>query len=200
MSKFSEIFKSGAGGFWKILQVLFSKNTWIVSTTALVLVLLLFSSITQSIEEKSLEPLIKGVGSLTLGVDQELKLAVYDIVDYEHDSSKIKDYWNIFINYIDLIGIIWLYFIIGKIFYHVWMFIFGDCEPWKPVLLSIATIAVFQSIYISFMIQQFYIPCQGIWALIVNSPNLLKPLTSRVPDTQYSFNETNLNLTNSTVS
>ncbi len=188
------IFKSIGGGIFAILKLLFSKNTWFISTTLIFLMILLYGSIIESVQQQSAMPFIQDLGSFTIGVDSELKNNVDEIINYEPHSA-YWNWWFILLAYLTLLSTIWIYFVITKLFFHAWMFIFGDCEPWKPVLLALATIAVAQCIYISWLTSGFYIPLQGIWYLIINSPQLLAPLTDKVKiDNPYPVNITNATL------
>jgi hypothetical protein len=187
-------YKFGAG-LGRVLVYLFSKKLWIFSTTLIFVMLLCFNAGVDSWEQKSIAPLITEVGNVIVGVDNELieKTDYLTQKEYLNDAepqSKIKNIFQQIIGWLDLIGIVWLYFVWIKLFYHIWKFIFGDCEPWKPIGLAILTMGVLQVCYFSITLHTFYVPFQGAWHLITNSIYLIKPYSQKVMDS-VEYNITN---------
>ncbi len=155
-----------------------------ISITLILLLALFFASIQESIEQRSLKPIIRNLGEEVISYDNNLKLNTLSILNGN----------NGFNDWLFLIFNIWFYYlfftIIFKIF-HVW----DESAKLQHIFVALIFTALLQILGNYIIKSEFIVPYQGLWYFIIHTPQLFNPIISSLPKPSQELDLNKPNLT-----
>ena len=176
--------------FWatigKVFGGLFSlifKNLRI-SITVILLLALFFASIQESIEQRSLKPFIKNVGSEVVSYDNNLKSNTLVILNGDQSFNA----------WLFLIFNLWFYYLFFHIifkFFHIW----DESAKLQHIFVALVFVALLQILGNYIIEGRFIAPYQGLWYFITHTPQLLNPIISKLPKPSQELELNKPNLT-----
>ena len=176
-------------GFWATIAKAFGgifslifKNLRI-SITLILLLALFFTSIQESIEQRSLKPFIKNLGEEVISYDNNLKLNTQSILNGN----------NGFSDWLFLVFNIWFYYLFFYIIFkafHVW----DESAKLQHIFVALVFTALLQILGNYIIEYRFVPPYQGAWFFIIHTPDLFNPIISKLPkpSTELELNKPNL--------
>jgi hypothetical protein len=136
-----------------------------------------------SIRIGNAEPLIKGVGGVTMGVDEKLGVLT--------DEAITKGFGVMLL--VQLLGCLWFYYVFVRLFYWFWdkMSIHGQIIV---VFVSLLTIAALQVAYYAATKGGLYTPLSGLWHFATNADVLISPTRAEIDTYVMNMSEANLTI------
>lgn len=151
----------------------FSKKLYPFSISVIILIILLFPIVKQSIQERTPMPFLIESGKIIIGSDKEL----YDNVKFYKEKESQLGSIEKFKAWLSIIGSVWFLFLIFKTVYMIWSKR-DTSKALGNIFFTFLTLTVLQIIYFSIITGSFYPPWQGLWSFITNSGMVIEPVSN----------------------
>ena len=159
-------------GVWKFVSGFFGlilKN-FKISFTLILLLVLFFSAVSESVKQKSPEPIVKILGNEVLAYDNSLKIHTQEILGGKGSFNA----WLL------LIFSLWFYYIFIYIFFRIFG-VFNVSEKLQHIFFALLFVSVLQ-IGTNYVIYNKLIwPFAGLIYFIIHLPDLLNPIIKNIP-------------------